>query len=950
MAEELDPKNESEEQAADANATADAPTTLDQADPANAAPADDESSDAASADADASDDAADESFLDKAKHAVGDAVDRAEDAFEHAVEDAAEGTKRLLDRAVDAAKETAADAARAIASGAESVAERITGSTETVDPEAPVAVESADALKTTGGSLGYTGEIQGRVITLAELEQYENRTDPDEPEEKDEALMEMYERSMTEVTEGEIVMGRIASIGEKEIVIDIGFKSDGIVSKNEFDEELTLGEEIDVFLERLEDRNGQLMLSKTKADDVRRWQKIEDAHENEGIIEGTIIRRIKGGMIVDLLGAEAFLPGSQIDVRPVRDFDAYLGKTMEYKVVKINAANGNVVVSHKALIEKDLEAQRTKILDTMEVGQVLEGQVKNIVDFGVFIDLGGVDGLLHITDLSWGRVGHPSEVVELDQKLNVVVLNYEKERQRISLGLKQLQPHPWENIMENYAEGQTVQGRVVSITDYGAFVELEKGIEGLVHISEMSYTEHIKHPTQKVQLGQIVDVKILNIDSEDKKISLGMKQLEPDPWLGIIDRFTVGQTSMGIVRNITSFGAFVELEPGIDGLVHVSDLSWTKRVKHPSEVVRKGQELEVQVLDIDVAQRRLSLGHKQVQTDPWQQYATAYAEDTDTTAVVTETTSDGLQVELPLEAPGFVPASHLERTGDPVEAYQEGDTLELRVIRVDRNSRDIILSETARRMAAERAERNAERAEKSQVQREERKAVQAFQSQARGPATIGELSGLEALKAKMEAQEAAGKPVGEEPSEAQSAAVKAEVEGEPPVVTAAGAGSLEGTVGVENRASAGKDPDEQADPSGSDSGQNPPAERSQRVEEGGDYPPAEKSQAAHKTGDLPEEGTLADQVESATDDVTPTTATTAEPEFEGPNVDSPDDVETPEMMDRPADEAVAEATGGDEDEGASVEMGKAAATVTGDDAESVAEDAEEEPAEEEKEA
>jgi small subunit ribosomal protein S1 len=581
------------------------------------------------------------------------------------------------------------------------------------------------------------------------------------------------------------------------------------------------------------------MLSKTKADDVRRWQKIEDAFENEGIIEGTIIRRIKGGMIVDLLGAEAFLPGSQIDVRPVRDFDAYLGKTMEYKVVKINATNGNVVVSHKALIEKDLEEQREKILDSMEVGQVLEGQVKNIVDFGVFIDLGGVDGLLHITDLSWGRVGHPSEVVELDQKLNVVVLNYEKERQRISLGLKQLLPHPWENIEEKFAENQTVQGRVVSITDYGAFVELEKGIEGLVHISEMSYTEHIKHPTQKVQLGQIVDVKLLNVDTEEKKISLGMKQLEADPWEGILERYSVGQTSTGIVRNITSFGAFVELEPGIDGLVHVSDLSWTKRIKHPSEVVRKGQELDIQILDIDVAQRRLSLGHKQVQTDPWQQYATAYEENSDTTARITEVTADGLRVELPLEAPGFVPASHLERGGDPTMSYQEGDELDLRVIRLDRSKRDIILSETAKRMATERAERHAERSEQVQQRRDEQKAVQQFQSESRGPATIGELSGLEALKAKMEAQEAAAETAPDEATE----------------------------VGTEDS-------------------------------------------------------------ELSTDDAM----------IEGGG-------EAPEMMDEPADDAVAEATDSDEPEAedeATAELGKADATVEGDDAEEVAEEAEEE--------
>ncbi len=651
------------------------------------------------------------------------------------------------------------------------VAERLQGSSETIDPDAPVAVADADDLQTSEGTLGYDGKIQGRVITLAELKDYENRRDPDEPEIKDENFLLLIEESMSQVTEGEIVSGRVVSVGQKEILIDFGFKSTGTVSKNEFDEELAVGDEVEIFLERKEDRHGQPVISKEKAETVRRWQTIEDAFENEGVLEGTIVRRIKGGMIVDLLGAEAFLPGSQVDVRPVRDFDAYLNKTMEFKVVKINPTNGNVVVSHKALVEKDLMAQREQILDTMEVGQILEGQVKNIVDFGVFIDLGGVDGLLHITDLSWGRVGHPSEVVELDQKLNVVVLNYEKERQRISLGLKQLLSHPWENIAEKYAEGQVVQGRVVSITDYGAFVELEKGIEGLVHISEMSHTEHIKHPTQKVQLGQIVDVKLLNIDTEEKKISLGMKQLEPDPWEGLVERFSVGQTTNGTVRNITSFGAFVELEPGIDGLVHVSDLSWTKRVKHPSEVVKKGQELEVMVLDIDIAQRRLSLGHKQVQTDPWQQYATAYAEDTDTTATVAEITAEGIRVELPLEAPGFIPASQLERGS--VNAYTEGEELALRVIRLDKQERDIILSETARRRAAERAEKFAERAQKTAEKQEERKAVQEFSSKSRGPATLGELTGLEALKAKMEAQEAdAEEATQAEPEEADAPAAK----------------------------------------------------------------------------------------------------------------------------------------------------------------------------------
>ncbi len=948
MAEELNPtrpEETAEGQSPESSITDAPPTTLEQVDP-DAEPQGDGAAPAAeAAEAPAAEEKA--SLIDRAKGAVAEAAeavtDRVEDAVEAAgdlIEDATEAVTEAAESAVEAVKEKAADVAHAVSDAVEDVAERIEGSSETVDADAPVALQSADDLQHTGGSLGYTGEIQGEVITLADLEAYESRKDPDEPEDKDEDLLAMYEGSLSAVEEGEIVEGTVVSIGEKEILVDFGFKSTGTVSKNEFREVLEVGDTVEVFLERKEDRLGQPVISKDKADTVRRWQIINDAFENEGVLEGTIVRRIKGGMIVDLLGQEAFLPGSQVDARPVRDFDAYLGRTMEFKVVKTNPANGNVVVSHKALVEKELKAQREKILDTLEVGQILEGQVKNIVDFGVFIDLGGVDGLLHITDLSWGRVGHPSEVVELDQELNVVVLNYEKERQRISLGLKQLQPHPWENIAERFAEGQTVQGRVVSITDYGAFVELEKGIEGLVHISEMSYTEHIKHPTQKVQLGQIVDVKVLNVDEEDKKISLGIKQLEPDPWEGLVERYSVGQILTGAVRNITSFGAFVELEPGIDGLVHVSDLSWTKRVKHPSEVVKKGQELEVIVLDIDIAQRRLSLGHKQVQTDPWQQYATAYAEDTDTTALVTEVTPDGLRVELPLEAPGFIPASQLERGG--TNGYVEGDELAVRVIRLDKRDRDIILSETARRRASERAEKQAERFEKSKQLKEERREVRQFQEaeeSSRGPATLGELTGLEALKAKMEAQEAEAE--GAAPSEAQSKPVEAAQpeEQNPPTTAGPAASEMEGAVGTANRGTLGTDPDEEADPSdGTRTGQNPPKERSQRVEEGGDYPPSEKNQAALKDAPMPTEG-LAGQAEAATDDETPASGSAAEPQYAGQGVEQPSDVDVPDVLEQPADEAVAELTGEDDAEGESAEMGQADATVTGEDAEDVADKA-----------
>jgi small subunit ribosomal protein S1 len=609
-------------------------------------------------------------------------------------------------------------------------------------------------LRTATGMLGYTGEISGQVYRMEDLDA------ADEPEIGHVDLgdlQQMIESTLTNVSENEIVAGRVLSVGEKDVVIDIGFKSDGIVSRNEFGPELEVGDDVEVFLERIEDYHGQLVLSKTKADTFRRWRRIEDAFENEEVLEGTIVRRIKGGMIVELFGEmEAFLPGSQIDVRPVRDFDAYLDKRMEFKIVKLNPANENIVVSHKALIEKDLMAQRENILSTMEPGQILEGIVKNITDFGVFIDLGGVDGLLHITDLSWGRVAHPSELVSLDEKLNVVVLDYDKERQRISLGLKQLQPHPWDEITQKYGEGTVVEGKVVSITDYGAFVELEKGIEGLVHISEMSWTEHIRHPSQMVSLGQVVQVKILNIDGEGKKISLGMKQLEPDPWDNIAERYPPGTVMRGKVRNITNFGVFVEIEPGIDGLVHISDLSWTKRIRHPSEMVRKNQEMDVVVLNIDTDERRISLGHKQVETNPWNQFAQVYEEGSKTSAKVVRVEDKGLVVELPLEVEAFLPQGELPQ-GKTIDSYREGEELEdVMVIRFDQNQKEIVVSLIATERAAMAAERQAERRERAEARRVEEKSVQQFieKEGASGPTTLGELSGLAELKAQMEAQEA----------------------------------------------------------------------------------------------------------------------------------------------------------------------------------------------------
>lgn len=713
----------------------------------------------------------------------------AETTAESSEEEKAETESAEAEAATDESSEEAAveapEAAEKEAASEEAADEPVAEEPEAEEPAAEEkasdepAISEEDALVQAKGMIGYTGEISGEVFKLEDLD---NVTDDEDPNVGLDDLRKLVENTLTDVTENEIVAGKVISVGDKDVVIDIGFKSDGIVSRSEFGDELAAGEEVEVFLERIEDYHGQLVLSKTKADTVRRWRRIEDAFENEEVLEGTIVRRIKGGMIVELLdGMEAFLPGSQIDVRPVRDFDAYLEKRMEFKIVKLNPANENIVVSHKALIEKDLVAQREKILATMEPGQILEGVVKNITDFGVFIDLGGVDGLLHITDLSWGRVSHPSELVTLDEKMNVVVLDYDKERQRISLGLKQLQKHPWDDIEEKLAKNQVVEGKVVSITDYGAFVELEKGIEGLVHISEMSWTEHIRHPSQMVSLGQVVNVKILNVDSEGKKISLGMKQLEPDPWENIAERYPPGTVMRGKVRNITNFGVFVEIEPGIDGLVHISDLSWTKRIKHPSDMVKKGQELDVVVLNIDTEERRISLGHKQVDTNPWNQFGQVYAEGSTSNAKVVRAEDKGLVVELPLEVEAFLPEGEIEQ-GKTISDYKVGEEIEnLYVIRFDANQKEIILSATEQARSQERAERAAEKRQRDADRREEQQSVQQFieREGASGPTTLGELSGLAELKAQMEQSEAevpAEDTVEEKPKKATKSKAKAKKE------------------------------------------------------------------------------------------------------------------------------------------------------------------------------
>ncbi|MEX2657406.1 MAG: 30S ribosomal protein S1 [Balneolales bacterium] len=585
----------------------------------------------------------------------------------------------------------------------------------------------------------FTGQVSEKVYKLEDLEEASEEYDDNQFNK----LVKMYEGTLTAFTEKEIVTGRVLSVDEKYVIVDIGFKSEGIVPLNEFKnpEELNIGDEVEVFLDKVEDRDGQLVLSRKKADSLRVWQDIEEAHRTEKIIEGYIKRRIKGGMVVDIHGIDAFLPGSQIDVRPVRDFDAYVGKTMEFMVVKLNMTSENVVVSHRALVESDLEEQREEILASMESGQILEGVVKNITDFGVFIDLGGVDGLLHITDLSWGRVEHPSEIVRLDQRLNVVVLEFDEDRKRISLGLKQLQPHPWDEIDIKYPEKIEVQGKVVSIADYGAFIELEKGVEGLVHISEMSWTQHIKHPSQLVEKNQVIECVVLNINKSERKVSLGVKQLQSDPWEDLLERYPVGSTHKGTVRNLTNFGVFVELEPGIDGLVHISDMSWTSKVNHPSEIANKGDELEIVILSVDFDNRRISLGHKQIEENPWEKFATEYAVGNETEATIVKVTEKGIFAVLPLGIEAFLPAREAENSDNLVESYKEGDVLKVVITEFDETNKSIVISQNKiGKMEKKKAAKSKKKQDKEAASTS-------------GALTLGEMSGLQDLKAKLQKQE-----------------------------------------------------------------------------------------------------------------------------------------------------------------------------------------------------
>lgn len=510
-------------------------------------------------------------------------------------------------------------------------------------------------------------------------------------------LEAIYSETVIEVQEGQVVEGTVVSINDKEVVLNIGFKSDGLVPLSEFRdlESLNVGDKVDVFIEDQEDKNGQLILSHRKARIVRAWENIKAALEADSTLEGLVKRRTKGGLIIDLFGVEAFLPGSQIDVKPIRDFDIYVGKKMEVKVVKINYTNDNVVVSHKVLIEKDLESQKAAILNNLEKGQVLEGVIKNMTSFGVFIDLGGVDGLLHITDISWGRVSHPEEVLSLDQKVQIVVLDFDEEKKRISLGMKQLQPHPWDSLEAEIVPGTKVKGRIVNVADYGAFLEVMPGVEGLIHVSEMSWSQHLRNPQDFLSVNDELEAVVLTLDREERKMSLGIKQLTEDPWTkqDLLTKYAVGTTHTGTVRNMTNFGLFIELEEGIDGLVHVSDLSWTKKVKHPSEFTKVGEKLEVKVLELDIENRRLALGHRQLEDNPWDTFETMFYAGSTHKGTIISKTDKGAQIELPYGIEGFAVAKNLVKAdGANAEA---GEALDFKVLEFNKEDRRIVLSHTS---------------------------------------------------------------------------------------------------------------------------------------------------------------------------------------------------------------------------------------------------------------
>ena len=589
-----------------------------------------------------------------------------------------------------------------------------------------------------------TEEVKNSPIADFDWDAYEkgeNKSDKSREE-----LTKTYDESLNTVKDKDVIEGTIIALNKREAVVNIGYKSDGIIPMNEFryNPDIKIGDVVEVFIENQEDKKGQLILSHRKARASRSWERVNQALENDEIIKGFIKCRTKGGMIVDVFGIEAFLPGSQIDVKPIRDYDIFVGKTMEFKVVKINPEFKNVVVSHKALIEAELEQQKREIISKLEKGQVLEGTVKNITSYGVFIDLGGVDGLIHITDLSWGRVNHPEEVVSLDQKLNVVILDFDDEKKRIALGLKQLQPHPWDALAADIKVGDKVNGRVVVMADYGAFVEVAPGVEGLIHVSEMSWSQHLRSAQDFMKVGDEVEAVVLTLDRDERKMSLGIKQLKQDPWQDIEEKYPVGSKHTAKVRNFTNFGVFVEIEEGVDGLIHISDLSWTKKVKHPSEFTQIGADIEVVVLEIDKDNRRLSLGHKQLEENPWDVFETVFTVGSVHPGTIVEMLDKGAVIQLPYGVEGFATPKHLVKEDGSQAKVDE--KLDFKVIEFNKDSKRIILSHS--RIFEDEAK--AEKAEARKAKRAPRKEeAPAIAQPAVEKTTLGDIEALAALKEKL---------------------------------------------------------------------------------------------------------------------------------------------------------------------------------------------------------
>ncbi len=621
------------------------------------------------------------------------------------------------------------------------------------DEMAPKGAENAEEVEQQ--SAEPTAEKQEEEVKQEESTQKDNLEDfdweafaEDENYSKDrkKELEAMYDETLSSIGEGEVVDGTVIAMNKREVVINIGYKSEGVISLNEFryNPELKVGDTVEVYVENQEDKRGQLVLSHKKARSLRSWDRVNQALEKDEVIKGYIKCRTKGGMIVDVFGIEAFLPGSQIDVKPIRDYDIYVGKTMEFKVVKINQEYKNVVVSHKALIEEELEQQKKEIIAKLEKGQVLEGTVKNITSYGVFIDLGGVDGLIHITDLSWGRVTHPEEIVELDQKINVVILDFDDAKKRIALGLKQLTPHPWDSLDSNLKVGDVVKGKVVVMADYGAFVEIAPGVEGLIHVSEMSWSQHLRSAQEFLKVGDVVDAQILTLDREERKMSLGMKQLKPDPWENIEEKYPVNSHHNAKVRNFTSFGVFVEIEEGVDGLIHISDLSWTKKIKHPAEFTTVGADIEVVVLEIDKENRRLSLGHKQLEENPWDVFETIFTVDSVHEGTIVDIFDKGAVVALPYGVEGFVTPKHLVK--EDGSSAKVDEKMQFKVIEFNKSSKRIILSHSRIFEDAKKGDAPAEKKSKGSTTQ---KAVKKLKDNLE-KTTLGDISELAALKSELE--------------------------------------------------------------------------------------------------------------------------------------------------------------------------------------------------------